>query len=107
MKKSFINCFTAALFALTACSSAFAGDSNSNKGEKNMTELKALSSVDFARKLKAGWNLGNTLDAYGKGHLGLESETIWGMPLTTKEMISQILPPSNQLAQPRRFSLQD
>ena len=34
--------------------------------------------------MKTGWNLGNTLDANACG--GLESETSWGQPLTTKEM---------------------
>lgn len=35
-------------------------------------------------KMQAGWNLGNTLDALGNG---LNSETAWGMPRTTKDMI--------------------
>ena len=43
-----------------------------------------------------GWNLGNTLDAFNdniKGHnQGLESETCWGNPETTEEMIM----PSNR-----------
>ena len=90
MKKSFISCFSAAMFALAACSSAFADSTKSSKGDDSVTDLKSLSSVDFARKLRAGWNLGNTLDAYGKGHMGLESESCWGMPLTTKEMIAEV-----------------
>ncbi len=48
----------------------------------------------FAEKLKAGWNLGNTLDAQnegaGKKNLGLSTETSWGQPLTTQEMIHAI-----------------
>ena len=51
------------------------------------------SSVNFALKLKAGWNLGNTLDAYdNKNAHGytLDSETCWGMPKTTKEMIQAV-----------------
>lgn len=42
-------------------------------------------SVDFAKAMKLGWNLGNTLDATGNNTL--ESETSWGQPKTTKELI--------------------
>ncbi len=41
--------------------------------------------VDFAASLKLGWNLGNTLEATGGS--GLMSETSWGQPMTTKELI--------------------
>lgn len=50
-------------------------------------------SVEFARNLGTGWNLGNTLDACRKGSTekaGLESETFWGNPVTTKEMIDLV-----------------
>lgn len=43
------------------------------------------SSLEFAGLLKAGWNLGNTLDATSTN--GLMSEIAWGQPFTTKEMI--------------------
>ena len=50
-----------------------------------------LSSVEFAHKLATGWNLGNTFDAGNKtGSMGLEAETSWGMPKTTKTMIQEI-----------------
>lgn len=45
-------------------------------------------SVAFAAKLKLGWNLGNTLDATGSG--GMNSETSWGQPKVTKELIDYI-----------------
>ena len=41
--------------------------------------------VTFAKNLRFGWNLGNTLDATGKK--GMASETSWGQPKTTKEII--------------------
>jgi len=47
-----------------------------------------ISAIDLVSDMKTGWNLGNTLDANGKD--GMESETSWGMPLTTKEMIDGI-----------------
>lgn len=41
-----------------------------------------LSSVAFAKELTIGWNLGNTLDA--------PTETGWGMPKTTKDMLHAV-----------------
>ena len=42
-----------------------------------------------------GWNLGNTLDAFNYSlktvREGLESETSWGKPQTTEEMIQELL----------------
>ncbi|MDE7292269.1 MAG: glycoside hydrolase family 5 protein [Treponemataceae bacterium] len=40
----------------------------------------------------AGWNLGNTLDACDDSgaHKGLETETSWGMPKTTKQTIDTV-----------------
>ena len=60
----------------------------------NVSPRSRSESYLFTQKLGAGWNLGNTLDAYndskGKGNYGLTSETCWNMPLTTKEMIHEI-----------------
>lgn len=39
--------------------------------------------------MTVGWNLGNTFDAIGAGNT-LDSETYWGNPRTTKEMIDAI-----------------
>lgn len=41
----------------------------------------------------SGWNLGNTLDAKSDGskeNLGLKTETSWGMPKTTQDMINAV-----------------
>lgn len=46
-----------------------------------------MSSMDIVKDMGAGWNLGNSLDALGTG---LGSETAWGNPKTTKEMIDDI-----------------
>ncbi len=58
---------------------------------KVFTEIKAR---DAVHEMKAGWNLGNTLDATGytpTGSLGskadLSSEISWSQPYTTKAMI--------------------
>ncbi len=39
----------------------------------------------FVAGMGTGWNLGNTLDAHGVS--GLDSETYWGQPATTKAMM--------------------
>lgn len=48
----------------------------------------ADNAVDFAKSMKLGWNLGNTLDATGGSTLS--SETSWGQPRTTKELIDYV-----------------
>ena len=44
-----------------------------------------ISAFELAKAMTTGWNLGNTLDATEKS--GMQSETSWGQPLTTKAMI--------------------
>ena len=51
-------------------------------------EIRDISSMELIGELVAGWNLGNTLDATGGS--GLTSETSWGNPYTTKEMMDAI-----------------
>lgn len=54
----------------------------------NTSELGNLSSVEFAKILTVGWNLGNTLDATGSWTK--DTETAWGAPRTTEEMIKAV-----------------
>lgn len=51
-------------------------------------DIRDISSIELLKELKIGWSLGNTLDATGANDL--TSETSWGNPLTTKEMISKV-----------------
>ncbi len=65
------------------------GKEKEPKGEMR-TELTSL---EFARLMGNGINLGNTMEAYGRLALGTEAEvsayeTYWGMPVTTQEMIT-------------------
>lgn len=56
-------------------------------------EAPQTESVEFAKNIGNGWNLGNTLEACEKGSaekMGLESEIYWGNPYTTKEMIEAV-----------------
>lgn len=56
----------------------------------------SLSAMELAKKMKMGWNLGNTLDAYDKETFtfgsypydeGLISQCKWGESITTKKII--------------------
>lgn len=51
--------------------------------------MNEISPTDMVADMRIGWNLGNTLDATGGS--GLTSETSWGNPKTTKEMIDAIV----------------
>ncbi|MGN1090857.1 MAG: cellulase family glycosylhydrolase, partial [Huintestinicola sp.] len=46
-----------------------------------------ITAVELTADMKIGWNLGNSLECTGKG---LDAETIWGNPKTTKKMITDI-----------------
>ena len=43
--------------------------------------------IDFVKGMKIGWNLGNSLDATGNG---VNSETSWGNPKVTEDMIKDV-----------------
>lgn len=60
-------------------------EENNEEEEEPMVETE---SMQFAKKLKFGWNLGNTFDATAAR--GLSAETSWGQPKTTKELIHYI-----------------
>lgn len=51
--------------------------------------MEEIAPMDMVADMRIGWNLGNTLDA--TGGIGLLSETSWGNPKTTKEMIDTIV----------------
>ena len=57
-----------------------------DSGSKVFNERKA---IEIVREMETGWNLGNTFDATGGGGT-LKSETSWGQPKTTREMIEGI-----------------
>lgn len=51
-------------------------------------EMRDITPAELVSEIKAGWNLGNTFDAFGTS--GLNAETSWGNPTTTKEMIDTV-----------------
>jgi endoglucanase len=50
----------------------------------------AESAQEIVSRMKTGWNLGNTLDAFTQEKNGVESETCWGQPKTTRAMMKKI-----------------
>lgn len=48
------------------------------------------STNEILSDIKVGWNLGNTLEAYGTDNTGLETETGWGNPKVSAEMIKSV-----------------
>ncbi len=48
-----------------------------------------MTSMELVSNMKIGWNLGNTLDAFGAE--GVLAECAWGNPKTTQEMIDAVL----------------
>ncbi len=63
------------------------GDALYVSAHSEQEEMRDISAWDLVSEMKVGWNLGNTMDATGEG---LESETCWGNPKTTKEMIDTV-----------------
>ncbi len=65
-----------------------------------MNNYKCETAVQAVANIKAGWNLGNTLDATNRSRNGetltressiADYETAWGNPITTKEMIETVV----------------
>ncbi|MFT4144872.1 MAG: glycoside hydrolase family 5 protein [Mobilitalea sp.] len=50
--------------------------------------MKNITSRELVKNISIGWNLGNTMDASGTNNI--TSETSWGNPKTTKELITAI-----------------
>ena len=82
----------------TGCSDA--NQSAGGQGENTSTTegtpkpMRDISSMELVKEMKVGWILGNTLDGGGKHLKGAHAETIetaWGNPVTTKEMIDEVV----------------
>ena len=56
-------------------------------------DVSKMTPFEIAADMGVGWNLGNTLDSHdGTNHksLGLNAETYWGNPKTTKALIDAV-----------------
>lgn len=54
--------------------------------DEGKTDYKIITYQQLAQEMRTGWNLGNTLEATA-GYTNY-SETSWGMPMTTEDMIA-------------------
>lgn len=88
---------TALLFI--ACPSSDSGEGGGESGQETVPTASVgdftvgATSVQMAQNMAIGWNLGNTLDATAGDNeytRGLNTETAWGMPKTTKAMITAV-----------------
>lgn len=55
--------------------------------EMDNLDVSSMNAIELVAAMKTGWNLGNTFDATAAHASGLATETCWGQPKTTKEMI--------------------
>lgn len=76
------------LWSLTACG----GEEKDTPAGDDGSVREELTAVELSRLMGNGINLGNTMEAYGHKELGVTAEvsayeTLWGQPVTTREMI--------------------
>jgi len=84
-------------FGMTACSNQ-GGDTNetmtSSEASENSDEQKSLTSLEVAKAMGNGINLGNTMEACdvngGRQDEIAYYETSWGQPVTSQEMIDEM-----------------
>ncbi|MBE5963129.1 MAG: glycoside hydrolase family 5 protein [Lachnospiraceae bacterium] len=58
-----------------------------NQDERTESEFNLLNQEEMTAAMGAGWNLGNQLEASMNGK---PSETVWGNPMITKELIAAV-----------------
>ncbi len=68
-------------------------ESTNQSSAGSETEHSDLTAIELVDLMGNGINLGNTMEAYGRSSVGVNSdpylyETFWGQPQTTQEMIS-------------------
>jgi endoglucanase len=65
------------------------------KSPNKNTAMESMTATDVVSQMRIGWNIGNTMDATVSGALPLDppskSETAWGNPQVTQELIDAVL----------------
>lgn len=91
MKKLFLFITLFSLFGFCMFGSPSFNKGNAIKDSKKVT-FTDISGNTLLKNMKFGWNLGNTLDATSQSgrNEGLTSETTWGQPKTTQEIIKAL-----------------
>ena len=89
--KKFISLLLVLVLTISFCFGSgltvFAESPNDSKASADGFD-KDKTSFELLNEMKIGWNLGNTLEAFGA--TGLDSETSWGNPKTTEKMILDV-----------------
>ena len=90
LKKALVFALTLVLLlSSTVNTSVFAATNTSSNTKTTSSVPKTAAEV--VADMGIGWNLGNSLDAMNKGKgYTFNTETIWGNPVTTKEMIDTV-----------------
>ena len=87
MKKTYI-LMLAMILTLSTLSLSGCSIFGKGSGKKVVKPMRDIPSMQLVKEMKTGWNLGNTLDATGAK--GLDAETSWCNPVTSKEMIQVV-----------------
>lgn len=67
------------------------GNKEDEEGDSSDTGyVDFMDSENILRNIKVGWNLGNSLESYNTTKTGLDTETGWGNPETTQEIIDTV-----------------
>lgn len=78
-------------YSLGGGTASMTTDNNVSKPDAPTASTGDFRSADeIVKEIKVGWNLGNTLDSYNTSKTGIATETGWGNPKTTKEMIQSV-----------------
>lgn len=85
MKKTLFSVLIGLTISFCCCAQSTTFDKTKAVKDSKTKTFNSVSSATQMKNMGMGWNLGNTFDAtYG---VGLNTETGWGMPKTTKPMI--------------------
>ena len=85
MKKTLLSVLIGLTISFCCCAQSTTFDKTKAVKDSKTKTFNSVSSATQMKNMGMGWNLGNTFDAtYG---VGLNTETGWGMPKTTKPMI--------------------
>jgi endoglucanase len=76
--------------SLPFCASLATIPDANGAGSEGGKACQARTAFDIVKEMGQGWNLGNTLDAYGNTANPLADETWWGNPRTTRAMIDTV-----------------
>ena len=75
---------------LSFCASLATAPGANGAGSENGQACQVRRAADIVKEMGQGWNLGNTLDAYGNSADPLADETNWGNPKASKALVDAV-----------------